>query len=72
LNTFAPTQARWRRRTGAFLNEDPLYLQSTGFVLAADGRVVVSLYSCIAIGRFVPEDIVETVRYVREHAAAAS
>ena len=24
--------------TGAYLNEDPLYIQSTGFVLAPDGR----------------------------------
>jgi hypothetical protein len=60
------------QETGAFLNEDPLYLQSTGFVLAPDGRVVVSVYSSGAIGRLVPEDIVGMVRYVREHAAAAS
>ena len=60
------------RETGAFVNEDPLYLQSTGFVLAPDGRVVVSVYSSGAIGRLVPEDIVGMVRYVREHAAAAS
>jgi peroxiredoxin len=58
--------------TGAFVNEDPLYLQSTGFVLAPDGRVIVSVYSSAAIGRLVPEDIVGMVRYVREHAAAAS
>jgi peroxiredoxin len=58
--------------TGAFVNEDPLYLQSTGFVLAPDGRVIVSVYSSGAIGRLVPEDIVGMVRYAREHAAAAS
>ena len=56
----------------AFVNENPLYLQSTGFVLAPDGRVVVSVYSSGAIGRLVPEDIVGMVRYVREHAAATS
>jgi peroxiredoxin len=60
------------RETGAFVNDDPLYLQSTGFVLAPDGRVIVSVYSSGAIGRLVPEDIVGMVRYVREHAAAAS
>jgi peroxiredoxin len=60
------------QETGAFVNEDPLYLQSTGFVLAPDGRVVVSVYSSGAIGRLVPEDIVGMVRYAREHAAAAS
>jgi peroxiredoxin len=58
--------------TGAFVNEEPLYLQSTGFVLAPDGRVVVSVYSSGAIGRLVPEDIVGLVRYMRDHAAAAS
>ena len=60
------------QETGAFVNEDPLYLQSTGFVLSPDGRVVVSVYSSGAIGRLVPEDIVGMVRYVREHAAATS
>jgi peroxiredoxin len=60
------------QETGAFLNEDPLYLQSTGFVLGPDGRVIVSVYSSGAIGRLAPEDIVGMVRYVREHAAAAS
>jgi peroxiredoxin len=60
------------QETGAFVNDDPLYLQSTGFVLAPDGRVVVSVYSSGAIGRLVPEDIVGIVRHVREHAAATS
>jgi peroxiredoxin len=60
------------RETGAFVNDDPLYLQSTGFVLAPNGRVIVSVYSSGAIGRLVPEDIVGMVRYVRDHAAAAS
>jgi len=54
--------------TGAFVNPDPVYLQSTGFVLGPDGRVVVSVYSSGAIGRLVPEDVAGLVRYVREHA----
>jgi peroxiredoxin len=36
--------------TGTFVNEDPVYLQSTGFVLDPGGRVVVSVYSSGAIG----------------------
>src|SRR5271154_287971 len=40
--------------TGAFINEDPLFVQSTGFVLDPGGRVVVSVYSSGAIGRLVP------------------
>jgi peroxiredoxin len=56
--------------TGAFVNPDPVFLQSTGFVLDPTGRVVVSVYSSGAIGRLVPEDVIGLVRYVREHAAS--
>jgi peroxiredoxin len=56
--------------TGAFVNDEPLYLQSTGFVLDTDGRTIVSVYSSGAIGRLVPEDVVGLVRYTREQAAA--
>jgi peroxiredoxin len=56
--------------TGAFVNPDPVYLQSTGFVLDPAGRVVVSVYSSGAIGRLVPEDVIGLVRYLSEHAAA--
>jgi peroxiredoxin len=58
--------------TGAFVNEDPLYLQSTGFVLNPQGKVIVSVYSSGAIGRLVPEDVIGLVAYLREHAAASS
>ena len=56
--------------TGAFVNPDPVYLQSTGFVLDPSGNVVVSVYSSGAIGRLVPEDVIGLVRYVRQHSAA--
>jgi len=52
--------------TGAFVNDDPLYLQSTGFVLDPVGRIVVSVYSSGAIGRLVPEDVIGLIRYLRE------
>jgi peroxiredoxin len=58
--------------TGAFVNRNPVYLQSTGFVLDPTGNVVVSVYSSGAIGRLVPEDVLGLVRYLREHSAAAS
>jgi len=57
--------------TGAFVNPDPIFLQSTGFVLDPGGRVVVGVYSSGAIGRLVPEDVVGLIRYLRDHAAAA-
>jgi peroxiredoxin len=58
--------------TGAFVNPDPVYLQSTGFVLDPAGKVVVSVYSSGAIGRLHPDDVAGLVRYVRDHAATAA
>ena len=58
--------------TGAFVNVDPKYLQSTGFVLDPNGRVVVSVYSSGAIGRLVPDDVVGLIRYLRDHASASA
>src|SRR5271168_1033943 len=58
--------------TGAFVNDEPTFLQSTGFVLDPNGRVVVSVYSSGAIGRLVPEDVVGMIRYLREHASASA
>ena len=58
--------------TGAFVNPDPVYLQSTGFVLDPAGKVIVSVYSSGAIGRLVPEDVLGLVGYLREHPAPAT
>ena len=58
--------------TGAFVNPDPVFLQSAGFVLNPAGKVVVSVYSSGAIGRLVPDDVVGLVRYLREHSAPAT
>jgi peroxiredoxin len=53
---------------GSFVNPAPRkFLQSTGFVLAPDGTVLVSVYSSGAIGRLVPEDVAGMVEYVRSH-----
>jgi len=57
-------------KTGAFLNDEPTFVQSTGFVLDPSGRVVVSVYSSGAIGRLVPDDVVGMIRYLSEHAAS--
>ena len=58
--------------TGAFVNPDPVFLQSTGFVLDPAGTVVVGVYSSGAIGRLVPDDVIGLVRYLREHSPAAT
>jgi peroxiredoxin len=56
--------------TGAFVNEDPLYVQSTGFVLDRNGKVIISVYSSGAIGRLVPDDVLGLVQYIKDSAAA--
>ena len=55
--------------TGAFVNDDPLFVQSTGFVLNPSGQVAVGVYSTGAIGRLVPDDVIGLIRYLRTHAA---
>ncbi|WP_327592694.1 peroxiredoxin family protein [Streptomyces chartreusis] len=52
--------------TGAFVNDDPVHLQSTGFVLAPDGTVITAVYSNGAIGRLVPEDVLGLVSHLKE------
>jgi peroxiredoxin len=52
--------------TGAFVNPDPLFLQSTGFVLDPGGKVVISVYSSGAIGRLVPDDVLGLITYLKQ------
>lgn len=56
--------------TGAFVDPDGGYLQSTGFILNPTGHVILSVYSSGAIGRLVPDDVKGLIRYLREQAAA--
>ena len=55
--------------TGAFVNDDPLFVKSTGFVLNPSGQGAVGVYSTGAIGRLVPDDVIGLIRYLRAHAA---
>ncbi len=52
---------------GCYVNDEPHYLQSTGFVLAPDGTVVTAVYSSGAIGRLTPQDVVGLVTYIKDH-----
>ena len=54
--------------TGAFVNDDPVYLQATGFVLNPQGRIVTAVYSTRAIGRLLPDDVLGFVRYLKSSA----
>lgn len=50
---------------GSYTNDDPKYLQGTGFVLDPNGRILIALYSSGAIGRLVADDVLGFVRYVK-------
>ena len=53
--------------TGAYVAEGSNYLQSTGFVLDKQGRILTAVYSSGAIGRLVPDDVIGFVKYVDAH-----
>ncbi len=54
--------------TGAYVNETPRYLQSTGFLLDPDGHVLNAVYSSGPIGRLVAEDVLGMVNYLKSKA----
>lgn len=54
--------------TGAYINDSPRYLQSTGFLLAPDGTILNAVYSSGPIGRLVAEDVIGMVNYLKAHA----
>jgi len=54
--------------TGAYVNDSPRYLQSTGFVLDPTRRVITAVYSSGAIGRLVPEDVIGFIGYMKSKA----
>jgi len=49
---------------GCYTNDEPRYLQSTGFLLAPDGTVILSSYSSGAIGRLTADDVAGLFRYL--------
>jgi peroxiredoxin len=51
--------------TGAYTNEMPRYLQTTGFLLKPDGRVANAVYSSGPIGRLVADDVIGMVTYLK-------
>jgi peroxiredoxin len=54
--------------TGAYTNESPHYLQTTGFLLAPDGKILNAVYSSGPIGRLVAEDVIGMVTYLKSKA----
>ena len=55
------------QKIGANINEAPLFLQATGFVLRPDGKIVLSVYSSGAIGRLVANDTINFIKYTQQH-----
>jgi peroxiredoxin len=53
---------------GSFVNPEPRFLQSTGFLVNPSGEVLVSVYSSGAIGRLVPDDVLGMLRYIQSAA----
>jgi peroxiredoxin len=51
--------------TGAYTNESPRYLQTTGFLLAPEGKILNAVYSSGPLGSLVAEDIVGMVVYLK-------
>ncbi len=49
---------------GSYTNDEPHFLQSTGFLLAPDGRVILASYSSGAIGRLTADDVAGLFRYL--------
>jgi|SRR5271170_4584605 len=51
--------------TGAYTNKAPHYLQTTGFLLAPDSKILNAVYSSGAIGRLVAEDVIGLVAHLK-------
>ena len=52
---------------GAYINEEPLYLHATGFLLRSDGTIALAVYSSGAIGRLVADDTVGLIQHYQKH-----
>ena len=49
---------------GTYTNDDPPFLQSSGFLLDPDGKVLLASYSSGAIGRLTADDVAGLFRYL--------
>lgn len=50
---------------GCYVNDEPRYLQSTGFILDPDGSVLTAVYSSGALGRLLPEEATGLIKYLK-------
>ncbi len=52
---------------GTYINEEPLYLHATGFILRPNGTIALAVYSSGAIGRLVADDTVGLIQHYQKH-----
>ena len=52
---------------GAYINEEPLYLHATGFILRPNGTIALAVYSSGPIGRIVSDDAIGIIRHYQKH-----
>ncbi len=48
---------------GGYMNDEPRYLHTSGFVLRPDGTIVTLAQSSGPIGRLVPQDTIGLIKY---------
>jgi len=53
------------RKTGAFYEKNKRFIQPAGFLIRPDRTIEVAAYSTGPIGRFVPKDVLDLVRYYK-------
>ena len=51
---------------GGYINEEPVYLHPSGFILRPDGTIVLLVQSSGAIGRLVANDTIGLVQHYQE------
>lgn len=55
---------------GCYTNDDPPYLQPTGFVLSPQGKVLAAVYSSNAVGRLRAPEVLSFVDFAKSQMAA--
>lgn len=53
---------------GGYINEDPLYLHPSGFILRPNGSIVLLVQSSGPIGRLVAEDALRIIQHSQKQA----
>ncbi len=51
---------------GGYINEEPLYLHPSGFILRPDGTIVLLVQSSGAIGRLVANDTISLIQHYQK------